>query len=265
MGDHRLMSQKPDPTELREIYRRQMLGSIGGWSGTVIAAIPTVVFVIVNAVASLRAALIAAVGSALLLTAYRLARKQSIQQALSGLIGVVVAALIAERTGQARGYFLLGIITSFVYAVPFLVSIIVRRPLVGLLWEFLDATPGTGGENAPKWYRVPVLLRAYQLATLGGLIVFLARGVVQLTLYGKNATGWLAFARIVMGFPLYIAAVGVGYWLIRAARQQVAASAMTDGTEADQKAADKPEQTSGSDAEHGHADRSLGLWQRDEE
>ena len=40
--------------DLREVYRKQMLASIGGWSGTVITALPTVVFVIVNALSTLR-------------------------------------------------------------------------------------------------------------------------------------------------------------------------------------------------------------------
>lgn len=233
-------SNRPD---YREIYRRQLLGSIGGWSGTVIAAIPTVVFVLVNATSSLRPALFAAVGSALLLTVYRLMRKQSTQQALSGLLGVVIAALIAGRTGQARGYFLLGIITSFVYAVPFGLSILVRRPLIGLLWEFLDPTPGTRSaaqrvqeqddeedaidrevaQDAP-WYRIPLLLRAYSLATLAGFVLFALRGSVQAVLYHRHATGWLAVARIGMGFPLYIAAVGIGFWVVRQARRSFAGS-----------------------------------------
>ena len=35
---------------LREMYRKQLLDGLGGWSGTVIAAVPTVVFVVVNAI-----------------------------------------------------------------------------------------------------------------------------------------------------------------------------------------------------------------------
>jgi hypothetical protein len=223
--------------DLRDVYRQQMLGSIGGWSGTVIAAIPTVVFVAVNALTSLRPALFAAVGSALLLTVYRLWRKQSIQQAMSGLLGVVIAALIASRSGEARGYFLLGIIMSFIYAVPFGLSILARRPLIGLLWEFLDPTPGTRGavqrtdeneqEHAAEqavavtqpWYRHRELLRAYSLATLCGFVLFMLRGCVQAVLYHRDATGWLAVARIGMGFPLYIAAVALGYWVVRQTRR----------------------------------------------
>ncbi|MCU1655947.1 MAG: putative rane protein [Pseudonocardiales bacterium] len=205
--------------QLRETYRQQLIDSIGGWTGTVIAAIPPIVFVIVNAVSGLRPAIIAAIGSALLLTAYRLVRRQSVQQAMTGLFGVVVAALIAARTGQARGYFLLGIWSSFVYGGVFAVSILVRRPLVGLLWEFVDPTPG---DDDVPWYRRPALLRAYLLATLGATAVFLARGIVQLALFQKNSTGWLAFARIAMGYPLWALAAGFAYWVVTRARKRTA-------------------------------------------
>jgi hypothetical protein len=216
------VSGSSDPKrDLRETYRKQVRDSIGGWSGTLITALPTVVFVIVNTATTLRAAIIAAVGTAAALTIYRLARKQSIQQAISGLFGVLIAAIIAARTGQARGYFLLGIWTSFLYAVPFAVSVLVRRPLVGFLWEFLDPAPPDPADPQRPWYRRRALLRAYTIATLIGTALFLARGIVQATLYRDNATGWLAFARVAMGYPLYIAAVGAAYWVVRRVRHQL--------------------------------------------
>lgn len=223
----------PSMEHLRETYRRQLLSSIGGWSGALITAIPTSVFVIVNVITTLRIAIASAVGAALVLTAYRLARRQPVQQALSGLVGVVIAAVIAARTGQARGYFLLGIITSFVYAVPFAVSMIVRRPLVGLIWEFLDPTPtsaspvGSTAEAPTPWYRRRRLLVAYTWSTLAATLVFLLRGVVQLILYRRNDTGWLAVARIAMGYPLFIAAIGFGFLVVTRARR--AATPPRDG------------------------------------
>jgi hypothetical protein len=227
----------PGLTGMREAYRTQLLDGLGGWTGTVIAAIPTVVFVIVNALSGLRAAIIAAVASALLLTAYRLVRRQSIQQALSGLFGVAIAALIAHHTGQARGYFLYGIWTSFAYAAVFVVTLVVRKPVVGLIWEFLDPSPPDvpppdGAAAAPAtvpatpWYRRRPLLRAYDLATALAALIFLARGLVQLALYHRNDTGWLAVARIAMGYPLTIAAVGFGFWAVNRARRRVAAQAI---------------------------------------
>lgn len=219
------LTKPADPAKpnMRETYRQQMIASIGGWQGALITAIPTTVFVIVNVTTSLRPAVIAAVASALVLTGYRLVRKQPTQQALSGLFGVVVAALIASRTGQARGYFLLGIWTSFAYAVPFAVSMLVRRPLVGLVWEFLDPTPAANDAAATPWHRRRPLKLAYMWATLAATVVFLARGVVQWKLYGDNATGWLAFARIAMGYPLFITAAGFSFLVVTRARRQVAA------------------------------------------
>jgi hypothetical protein len=215
---------------LRESYRTQLVASIGGWTGTLITAIPPVVFVIVNAIAGLRTAVITAISVGVLLAGYRLVRHQPTQQALSGLFAVVVASLIAARTGQARGYFLLGIWSSFAYAVPLAISIVVRRPLVGVLWEFLEPTPG--GDATP-WHRRRGLLRAYVLATLVATVLFLSRGVVQLTLYRHDATGWLAFARVAMGYPLYIAAVGGCFWLVSRTRRRIAATVTAPGESTD--------------------------------
>jgi Protein of unknown function (DUF3159) len=210
------------PAGLREQYRAQLIDGLGGWSGTVIAAIPTVVFVVVNTLAGLRPAIVAAVGSALLLTGYRLVRRQSVQQALSGLFGVAIAVLIAARTGQARGYFLFGILTSFGYAAAFLVTLAIRRPAVGIVWEFLDPSEQDPNADGPEpWYRRTVLRRAYDLATALAALIFLARAVVQLALYHRNDTGWLAVARIAMGYPLTIAAIGFGFWVVKRARRTV--------------------------------------------
>ena len=212
---------KPSQDALRESVRQQLLAGIGGWTGALITAIPTTVFIVVNVTtSSLRSAIYAAVGSAVLLTGYRLARRQPVQQALSGLLGVAIAALIAARTGQARDYFLFGIVTSFLYAVPFAISVLLRRPLVGLLWEFLDPTPVADAD--PPWYRRRALLLAYTWATLAGTVVFLARGIVQATLYHQNATGWLAFARIAMGYPLFVLAVGFSFWVVNRTRRRLA-------------------------------------------
>jgi hypothetical protein len=230
-----------------------MLDGFGGWTGMVITAIPTVVFVIANSIGSLRNAVIAAIASALALTGYRLSRKQPIQQALNGLFGVLVAALIAARTGQARGYFLLGIWSSFAYGGVFLASIVARRPLVGVIWEFLDPTPSDeelagrpvaeGAEPAPgvqpalgigsmagaevtPWYRRRYLASAYLLATIGATMVFAARGIVQLSLFQQNSTGWLAVARIAMGYPLTIAVFAFAWFMVRRARTRLRAASV---------------------------------------
>jgi hypothetical protein len=230
--EHEADAAKPSDDaslDIRETFRQQMLAGIGGWTGALITAIPTAVFIIVNVVAPLRAAIVAAVATAVALTCYRLVRRQSVQQAVSGLFGVLVAAIIAARTGEARGYFLVGIWTSFLYAIPFGVSVVVRRPLVGVLWEFLDPTPAE--EADPPWHKRRVLLLAYTWATLAATAVFLSRGIVQAALYHRNATGWLAFARIAMSYPLFIAAVAFSFLVVGRARRRLAESGPVAGSE----------------------------------
>lgn len=206
----------PPTDDLRNRTRQQLLDSLGGWSGTVVAAIPPVVFVIANAISGLRQAIIAALISGVLVAAYRLVRRQPLQQAVTGLFTVAVAAAIAARTGQARGFFLVGIVGAVAYAVVFAASLLVRRPLVGLIWEFLDPSPLPEGQ---RWHRVKVLRRAYDIATCAALAMFAARAVVQLSLFKDNRTGLLAVAKIAMGFPLYIAVIGVCFWVVRRARR----------------------------------------------
>ncbi|MEK8169981.1 DUF3159 domain-containing protein [Streptomyces sp. M19] len=46
-------------------------------------------------------------------------------------------------------------------------------------------------------------------------VVFTARFVVQQWLYDGDHTGWLAFARIAMGYPLYGLAGLVVLWAVR--------------------------------------------------
>jgi hypothetical protein len=197
----------PKPTPL-------LVESIGGWRGLVDSGLPVVVFVLVNAVAGLRTAIWAAIGAGVVLFGIRLARKETVQQALSGFFGILIAAFIANRTGEAKGFFLLGIWASFAYSAVFLVSVLARWPLVGLIWEYAD---GRGIGTA--WRRDRPLMRVYTWCTLLWVLVFLARGLVQRYLYDQDLTGWLAVARLAMGYPFTIGALAVSVLAVRRVRK----------------------------------------------
>ncbi|MEJ2868125.1 DUF3159 domain-containing protein [Actinomycetospora sp. OC33-EN08] len=202
------------PEEVPEERAPTLLEQMGGVSGLVSSAVPVVVFVLVQAVFStLVASIAAAVGAALAVAGWRLVRGEKVQPALSGLFGVAVCALIAWRTGEAKGFFLLGIWTSLVYGGVFLVSVLVRRPLVGLLWHLVNG-------DGQAWRRSPALVRAYDLATLAWVVVFGARFVVQRWLYDSAyAETWLGWVRLAMGVPLALLAAAVTVWAIRRATE----------------------------------------------
>lgn len=192
-----------------------VLERMGGVSGLVYAGVPTIAYVIVNAIAGLNAAVVVAVGASAGLIVLRLLRKEPLQPAVSGLLGVVVAAAIAYYTGSAQGYFLPGIWFSLAMTVVFVVTLVVRRPLVGVIWNSMRSA----GPD-PAWRADKTVLRAFDVATLTFAAVFAARFLVQDTLYDTGSTGWLAFARLAMGYPLLALALLVTYWAVRRANRR---------------------------------------------
>src|SRR5699024_10711003 len=130
----------------------------------------------------------------------RLVRHKPVTQALGGLVAVGIAAYIAHRVGSARGYFLFGIWTYLLYGGALLLSIVVRWPLIGLAWEGLNGR-GSG------WRAGRPLRGRYDAGTWVWVAVFAARYAVQQWLYAGDQVGWLATARIVMGYPLFIVAI----------------------------------------------------------
>ena len=197
------------PTERRS---PTLLQQMGGVPGIIASTIPVAVFVVVNIVATLQPALIAAIVAGVGIAAWRLARKQPLQPAVSGLFGVGIAAFIAYRTGEARGFYLPGLIYSAVLGLAFLVSVLVRWPLAGVIWH------GINGDGQ-SWRRDPRLLRAYTWASLLWTLVFAARLVVQGLLYNADATTWLGIARLAMGYPLVGVALLGTVWAVSRARR----------------------------------------------
>lgn len=210
--------QRPDPADAgppatgRTREFPTLLEQMGGVPGIVASSIPVAVFVVANLLFELRPAIIAALVAGVLVAVWRIVRRQRLQPAVSGLLGVGLAAFIAYRTGEARGFYLPGLIYSAVFAVAFGVSVLVRWPLAGVIWH------GINGDGH-GWRRDPRLMRAYTLATLLWTVVFLARLIVQGLLYNADAETWLGIARLAMGYPLVGVALLGTIWAVRRARR----------------------------------------------
>jgi hypothetical protein len=190
----------------------RVMAQLGGVSGMIYSSLPVLVFVGTSRLVGLTAAVGAALGIATLILLWRLIRRESVQPAVSGLIGVVICALIAYMIGESKGYFLLGIWTSLLWAAVFGVSIVIRRPVVGYIWSWLHG-------HDRGWRDVRRAVFAFDIATLTWVVVFAARFVVQHLLYQSDRTGWLVVARIGMGWPLTAAAALVTYLAIRVAQR----------------------------------------------
>jgi Protein of unknown function (DUF3159) len=204
----------PETEPGKQTKAHAVLDQMGGISGLIYSSLPVVAFVPVSSAFGLVPAIISALAVAALIMVWRLIRRDSIQPAISGFFGVGVCALIAYFVGESKGYFLLGIWTSLLWAVVFTLSVLIRRPVVGYVWGWVNS-------HDRGWRDVRRAVLAFDVATMFWVAVFASRFVVQHHLYDADQTGWLGVARIAMGWPLTAVAALVTYLAIRVAQRAV--------------------------------------------
>ncbi|HEX2356000.1 MAG TPA: DUF3159 domain-containing protein [Micromonosporaceae bacterium] len=205
------VDQTGDPTDPERLptFAEQMSEQLGGWRGLVESSIPVAVFVVVNLAWQLRPAIFAACAVALVIAAVRLVQRRPIRHAVNGLVGVGIGAVIALRSGEARDFYLPGILSGYGYAAALLLSAAVRQPLVGWLWSVIVA----GGRS--DWRGDARLVRTFTWLTLLWGAVWLAKVGVQHLLYEANAEEALGVARLLLGYPPYALLLAVTIWTVR--------------------------------------------------
>ncbi|WP_326687286.1 MULTISPECIES: DUF3159 domain-containing protein [unclassified Streptomyces] len=196
--------------------RPSALDQAGGVRGVIYSALPVLAFVIAHNFRGLKASIIAAFAVAVAIGVERLVRRESVQPAVGGVFGVAIAAGVVWFTGSAKDYFLIGIWASLAGAILFLLSVLVRWPLAGVVW---NAATGKGTVwRADKRSRL-----YYDVATLVLAAVFGARFVVQQYFYETDQVSSLGFAKVAMGFPLLALALLVVAWAARHSNKRLTA------------------------------------------
>lgn len=182
----------------------------GGWVGIAEATLPFLAFTITWSATGndVGAGALVAVGISAVLAAIRLLRRETIQFALSGLVGVAFGAFVAARTGDAEDFFLPGILINAGSCAAYLISILVRRPLIGL---FASALTGEGRQ----WYLDPQRRSLYMRASWIWVGLFAFRLSIQLPLYLSGEVGPLAIARVITGLPLFALGLWFTYVLLK--------------------------------------------------
>ncbi len=187
--------------------QKKVIDALGGKKGLLDSGLPALVFLIAfNISKDLQLAATAAVVTALVLAILRLAKKDTLQHVVTGLIGVVFCAFLARKTGSAVDYYLPGLIINIVYGSVYLIANLIGFPILGLVLGPIL------GENL-HWRRVAERKRAYIKASWLWVGLFLSRLIVQYPLYKTGNLNALGTARLAMGYPLF-AAVAWGSWLI---------------------------------------------------
>lgn len=199
--------------------------AIGGWRGALDSGLPSVAFLAVYFAnhRNLKLGLIVAVTVSLILAVVALFQRKSIQQVISGLFGVALSAFITAKTGHAQNFFLPGIIRNGLIGVVCVVSIVLKRPVLGYvisgMRKALAIQDGTQITQKP-WREDELLRRKYSTVTWLWALLFLLRVVVMYPLWLLGATGALGVASIVLGYPLF-ALVAYGTYLVLSEKHPV--------------------------------------------
>ncbi|MCX6499813.1 MAG: DUF3159 domain-containing protein [Arthrobacter sp.] len=188
-----------------------VLKSAGGVQGIAESILPGLVFLIAFTVTrELPPALVAALVVAAVFTVARLVQRKPLTQALAGIVGVGLSAWLANSTGKAEDFYVLGFFTNIGYILAMTISIAVRWPVAGLLFGFIR-------NEGLDWRNHPARVKAYRIGTWVIISVLVLRLLVQVPLYlmGEPGLAGLATTRLIMGAPLYILGMWVAWLLTR--------------------------------------------------
>jgi Protein of unknown function (DUF3159) len=206
--DRQIVSD-PKASEALPSFSEQLAEQLGGVRGLVESSIPVAVFVIMNVIWGLRPALIGSVVTAVVMAVFRLSRRETVRHAVNGLFGILIGVAIAWKTGDPKDFYLPGIVLSLGYALAMLVSVAVRRPLVGWIWSVV------AGRGSTRWRDEPRLLRTFGWLTVLWAAIYLLKVVVQTGLYLADQVNALGIARLALGYPPYLLLIAVTVWAVR--------------------------------------------------
>ncbi len=182
--------------------------AVGGVRGLVESLLPGFLFLVVFAITQeVAPSVLVPVGIAVLFVLVRAVTRSPILPAVVGLVGIALSAGLALATGRAEENFLLGFVINAVWITALLVSLAVRRPLIGVITALLTGDAGWRADSAKR-----TVLTVTTWLWVG---LFALRLGVQVPLYLAEQATALAATKLLMGVPLYAAVLWVTWLMVR--------------------------------------------------
>jgi hypothetical protein len=170
-----------------------LFSAVGGWRTVAESVVSRVLFLIAYLLTGhvLTSALVA-VGGVFVFVVVRLCTARKVWQPVIGLLVVGVSALLAGSTGHAVDFYLTAVLLQAGGGVLFLVSILVRWPVIGLVM-------GTVRGDCLAWRHDHWQRRRYYLCTAVFLAKFAIATAVLVPLYLAGTVIPLGIAATLLG------------------------------------------------------------------
>jgi hypothetical protein len=220
------------------VVRAQLSKALGGRRGMAEAAVPTILFTLTWLTQrELNLALYVSIGAALVLLLVRLAQRSTVQFVVNALFGIGLGWYFVHRSAEAGGseqdqalaYFLPGLLYNGGYAVVLAFTCLIGWPLVGFMVGSITGDP-------TAWHADKQIVRLCSRLTWLLVAPCLVRVAVQAPIWLAGSSGSidpdaavaaLGVLKIVLGWPLQLAALGSMVWLLSRNRTPVAPDATT--------------------------------------
>ena len=187
-----------------------LLAAMGGVRGIVESILPGLLFLVTYTVTrNLWWSVAAPVVIAIVFVVIRLVRRQALTTSIAGLVGIVISAAIALLLNKPEANFIPGFFINAGILLITLITLALRRPLIGVVASLLLSDPEWRADRAQR--------RVAYIATWLWVGLAVIRLGVELPLYFAGDTSALAAARLITGVPLYAVILWLTWLVMRTA------------------------------------------------
>ncbi|MFI1958318.1 DUF3159 domain-containing protein [Streptomyces althioticus] len=188
--------------DARAVTEAALFEAFGGVRGMVETVLPGLLFVSIYTVnKNLHMSALAALGVALVMVVVRLARRDTVKHAFSGVFGVGFGVVFAMMTGNAKDFYLPGMLYTLGLALAYIVTAMAGVPLIGLMLGPVFK------ENLSWRTRNPGRKKAYTKASWAWGLILLAKCAILFPLYWWADTTQLGWVLVALKIPPFLLAV----------------------------------------------------------
>ncbi|MDX3523381.1 DUF3159 domain-containing protein [Streptomyces scabiei] len=186
----------------RAVTEAALFEAFGGVRGMVETVLPGLLFVSIFTInKNLHFAALAALAVSVLLVVVRLVMRDTVKHAFSGVFGVAFGVVFAMMTGNAKDFYLPGMLYTLGLGLAYIITTLAGVPLIGLMLGPVFK------ENLSWRTRNPGRKKAYAKASYAWGAILLAKCAILFPLYWWADTTQLGWVLIALKIPPFLLAV----------------------------------------------------------
>jgi len=242
--------------DVRAVTEAALFEAFGGLRGMIETVLPGLLFVSIFTInKNLHWSAIAALAVALALVVVRLVTRDTVKHAFSGVFGVAFGVVFAMMTGNAKDFYLPGMLYTLGLALAYIVTALAGVPLIGLILGPVFK------ENLSWRTRNPGRKKAYTKASWAWGLILLAKCAILFPLYWWANTAQLGWVLVALKIPPFLLAVWLTWVFLAKAPAPIDVFAEMEAEEQAEKA--EKERKAAAEAAGEAQDATAGRHRRD--